>query len=88
MAYGEAALRAQAERELDGRGDANLGEWREYTGYYHLRRRLSAEEEKAVGPVADIRGSYEARKRAKTLKQLLTLVPAEVLVDELGTESP
>lgn len=78
-------MEAQAERELLGVGDASLGEWREFTGAaFHLRRQLSAEEAQQVGPVLDIRRTWEARKRASRLGKLLVLAPEEVLADEVG----
>src|SRR5260221_8139800 len=61
------------------------GEWTEWTGVaFHLRRRLTASEGKRTGPVADIRGTAEARRRAETLGALLRLAPPEVLAEELG----
>lgn len=56
-------LRNVALIHLAGVGD-RLHEWEEYTGYgFHLRRRLTAEEESAVGPVVDCRGTLEWRRR-------------------------
>jgi hypothetical protein len=53
-----------AHAELDGAGDAALGEWTEFTGRaFHLRRRLSTTEAAKVGPVIDIRGPSEAAAR-------------------------
>jgi hypothetical protein len=75
----------EAERQLTGVGDATLGEWREWTGYaFHLRRRLSAREQRGVGPVVDIRGTAEAQARARRLGDMLALVPADVLLAETG----
>jgi hypothetical protein len=49
---------------LGGFGDATLGEWTEdRRTAFHLRRRLSAYEQKRVGDAADLRGTEEARKR-------------------------
>lgn len=79
-------LERQAEKELEGVGDASLGEWREWSGKaFHIRRRLSAAEQEPVGPVVDIRGTAEARMRASRLGPLLRLAPDEVLEEELGT---
>lgn len=79
-----ARLEAECERQLTGVGDATLGEWREWTGRaFHLRRRLSVREQRAVGPVVDIRGTPEARQRAERLGSLLAYAPAEVLAEEL-----
>jgi hypothetical protein len=78
-------LEQECERQLAGVGDPSLGEWREWTGRaFHLRRRLSAREQRAVGPVVDIRGSEEARRRAERLGPMLGYAPAEVLAEELG----
>jgi hypothetical protein len=86
LPYGRAPLEAQAERELADVGDASLGEWREWSGLaFHLRRRLSAAEQRKVGPVADIRQTPEALRRAQSLDaRLLSLVPSAVLADEIG----
>ena len=53
--------------ELDGVGDASLGEWVEAVTAFHLRRRLSKQEELLVGPVVDIRGTPEAWRRFKAV---------------------
>lgn len=57
---------------LAGVGDAAAGEWRE-TGdaAVHIRRRLSAAEAARVGPVRDIRGSWDARKRVQRMQRYL-----------------
>lgn len=83
--YGEAMCRRRAESALSGLGDAGAGEWREWSGAaYHLRRRLTSVEQGGVGPVVDVRGTVEARRRAEGLGRLLRLVPPEVLAEELG----
>ena len=70
-------------------GDAGRGEWREWSGRaFHIRRRLTAAEERVTGPVLDIRGTPEARQRALTLGSVLRLAPADVLAEELGPEWP
>lgn len=79
-------LEAECERQLAGVGDAQLGEWREWTGRaFHLRRRLSEREQRLVGPVVDVRGTLDARRRAERLGDLLAHVPSEVLAEELGS---
>lgn len=84
-----AVLEREAERQLAGVGDASLGEWRETTrAAFQLRRRLTLREQAAVGPVADIRGTAEARLRASRVGPLLRLAPAAVLAAELGTGRP
>lgn len=76
-----------AEQALCGLGAAQLGEWREWSGVaYHLRRRLSAAEQRHVGPAVDIRGTAEARARAEALpRRMRELLPPHVLAMELGT---
>ena len=54
---------------------------------FHVRRRLAAREVALVGPVADIRGTPEARERAAALGSLLRLAPPEVLDEELGAKT-
>jgi hypothetical protein len=57
---------------LEGVGDAALGEWFEVGQVaVHLRRRLSAEEQKRVGDVIDVRGTPEAERRLARVRQWL-----------------
>src|SRR4051812_38469214 len=71
----EAALKALSMKALDFVGDAARGQWLEWTGRaYHVRRRLSAIEEARVGPVVDIRGTPDARRR---LRGVMHLLPAD-----------
>lgn len=57
-------LRKLAFAELEEVGDTSLGQWEEYTGNaFHLRRRLSEDEQKTVGDVIDIRDTPEQEKR-------------------------
>jgi hypothetical protein len=68
--------RALAEEELRGVGDSTLGEWFEEGDLaWHLRRRLRAEEAAFVGPVLDVRKTWEATKRCNAIKRYL---PAHV----------
>lgn len=55
---------------------------------FHVRRRLSAREMAVTGPVADIRGTPEARERARGLGPMLRYAPPEVLIEELGDDPP
>lgn len=65
-------LRAAALLAIKGVGDARVGEWEEYTGYaFHIRRRLNAVEQRAVGEVIDIRGTPEADRRLAVVKRWL-----------------
>jgi len=66
------ALFPLAERALLGVGDAALGEWREVGEIaVHLRRRLTAEEAAAVGPVVDVRGTWDMTKRLNRVRRYL-----------------
>ncbi len=73
MKLGPSVLEAEARRVLDGVGDASLGEWLDppVRGVLHLRRRLSAEEGEAIGPVVDVRGTDEAARRLVPVAPLL-----------------
>ena len=66
--HAEAAFMA-----LDGVGDKSLGEW--FTigkgGVFHLRRRLSMEEQRLIGPAVDIRGTPESIGRMASVQQYL-----------------
>jgi hypothetical protein len=73
------SLRTWARAALEGVGDAALGEWEEWSGRaYHVRRRLSAREQRHVGQVRDIRGSWEAEQRLRRVQQWLPVGYAEV----------
>lgn len=65
--------KALARAGLDGVGDPVLGEWEEWHKSFHLRRRLSAEEAKSIGPVVDIRGTIEAWSRFDALPPLVRM---------------
>jgi len=68
-------LRKLALEALYGVGDAALGEWeQEGRTAFHVRRRLSVDEEAAVGPVVDVRGTPEAEARLAPLRPLLAVV--------------
>lgn len=57
---------------LDGVGDPTLGEWVEVGNTaMHLRRRLSALEQLAVGPVIDVRGTAEGNARVERARRFL-----------------
>lgn len=64
---GSFALARHALRDV---GDASRGEWEERTErtrILHLKRRLSASEDELVGPLRDIRGTDEERRRLHAL---------------------
>ena len=57
---------------LAGVGDANLGQWQEWTGFaFHVRRRLTAEEQAITGDAIDCRGTDEWQKRYDAMKDKL-----------------
>ncbi len=65
-------LRGRALIALAGVGDSRLGEWHEWSGYaYHVRRRLSAEEQLVVGPAVDCRGTDEWQKRYEAMAEFI-----------------
>lgn len=66
LGLGTEFLERKAREALEGVGDASLGEWTEWTGVaFHVRRRLTEEEQSLVGPVVDVRGTEEAQRRMK-----------------------
>ena len=61
-----------AECALLGVGDATLGEWRQVGDVaVHVRRRLTAVEVARVGPVCDVRGTWESKKRVARMDKYL-----------------
>jgi hypothetical protein len=69
---GEQSLRKYALEALEGVGDANKGQWEEWSGVaYHIRRRLSQEEQLQVGNAKDIRGTPDAENRRKVVQRFL-----------------
>jgi hypothetical protein len=73
-----------AARVVRGLGARQLGEWREHwQGVVHLRRRMSPDEQARVGAATDLRGTPEALERATAMGRLLSLIPPEVLAQEL-----
>ncbi len=57
---------------LRGVGDSDLGQWEEWSGVaYHIRRRLSADEQCLVGDVIDVRGTPDADRRRAEVRQFL-----------------
>lgn len=81
----EQKLARIAEKCLVGVGDAALGEWKDWTGTaYHIRRRLSAREQKIVGDVKDIRNTQEAIERLRKISQSIPQRAKDLAVQELG----
>jgi hypothetical protein len=80
---GRSLLRDYALAALAGVGDTGQ-EWEEWTGRaFHLRRRLTAEEENITGPVLDVRGTEEGRRRADRMRRILPSPLWSQLDDEL-----
>jgi len=51
---------------------------------YHLRRRLTDEEQVAIGEAIDLRGKPEARIRAVKMGMFLNRVPNELVQHEIN----
>jgi hypothetical protein len=67
-------LRERAYNALESVGDASLGQWEswnEEAGVFHLRRRLTNDEQARVGDVEDIRGTKEAEQRQRAMYKIL-----------------
>jgi len=73
LTWPPAVLQAAARMALNGVGDPRLGEWEEWTGFaFHVRRRLTAREQRSVGPVVDIRGTSEEADRLAKVDRWLS----------------
>lgn len=67
-------LRQCAYRALEGVGDATRGQWEQWNegeGVFHLRRRLTEEEQAIIGEARDIRDTDEAEKRYRAIRMVL-----------------
>lgn len=65
-------LREQVVEALSGVGDASKGEWEEWSGRaYHIRRRLSADEQARIGDAVDVRGTPEEARRLDSARAYL-----------------
>ena len=83
----EKYLRRASRKALAGVGDADLGEWEEFTGYaFHVRRRLSKAEEGLVGDVVDVRDTPEAVHRFEAMRPVLSGVLLELAAEELASK--
>lgn len=67
---------------LDGCGDASK-QWEELISAIHVRRRLTEQEAVAIGPALDLRGTMEAKWRAKAMGEFLMRMPPHLLDEEL-----
>lgn len=80
---GKHKLRHAALKAIAGVGDKDAGEWHEWTGRtYHVRRRLTPDEQKITGPALDVRGTPEALKRIHRVRSLAPYVPLRDLLAE------
>ena len=76
LQHGHTWARTQAHVAIENVGSANLGQWEEWTGCaFHLRRRLSDAEVLLVGPVVDVRGTAEGRRRLKAIRDVNPYLP-------------
>lgn len=66
-------------KALEGVGDAGLGEWEERgQDAYHVRRRLTVEEQAPIGGACDIRGSREAQDQLQNAWKWIRLYPPAI----------
>ena len=76
-----------AMRELEGVGDESLGQWSERGRLaFHLRRRLSREEEQLVGKPVDVRHTAEAWRRLREASVFLDARGQQFAIEELTQE--
>lgn len=67
-------LRRCARAALEGVGNASEGEWEHWGNIaYHIRRRLSADEQAQIGDMVDVRGTAEAITRHNAVRQFLPI---------------
>jgi hypothetical protein len=72
---------------LEGVGDEVAGQWHEYTGKaFHVRRRLTLEEQDLIGPAVDVRGTPEALSRINAIMIVQPYLPEALLMAELYGE--
>jgi hypothetical protein len=72
---------------LEGVGDEVAGQWEEYTGKaFHVRRRLTLEEQDLIGPAVDVRGTPEALSRINAIMIVQPYLPEALLIAELYGE--
>jgi hypothetical protein len=84
---GSKTLRAIALKALEGVGDEITGQWEEYTGKaFHVRRRLTNEEQKPIGVAVDVRGTPEAIHRINAIRIVMPFLPREMLEAEIYGE--
>ena len=76
-------MRELALSALEGVGDEVAGQWEEFTGKaFHIRRRLTIEEQALVGPAVDVRGTQEALNRINAVRIVMPYLPVQTLMAE------
>lgn len=76
-------LHQRALTALTGVGD-RAHEWHQWTGFaYHIRRRLTPQEQAQVGEVRDIRGTPEAQERYDRCAMLLPVAVRRYAREEI-----
>lgn len=80
---GSKALRELALQALEGVGDEVAGQWEEFTGKaFHVRRRLTLEEQTPIGPAVDVRGTREALNRLNAVRIVMPYLPEAMIMAE------
>lgn len=75
-------------KTLEGVGDACAGQWEEYTGKaFHVRRRLTNAEQFLTGPVLDVRGTEEGRRRMNAVRIVAPYLPEEMIFAEMSRQA-
>ena len=84
---GKMDLRRIANVALAGVGD-HRHEWVEWTGYaFHVRRRLTEQEEIMTGPAVDLRGTAEAAHRYAAALRFLPPKARMIAMQEINEEA-
>lgn len=84
---GSKILRQYALDALRDVGDETSGQWEEYTGKaFHIRRRLTLEEQSSIGEAIDIRGTREAMNRINAVRIVVPFLPEEMVMAEMYGE--
>lgn len=84
---GSKILRQYALDALRDVGDEVSGQWEEYTGKtFHIRRRLTLEEQSSIGEAIDIRGTREAMNRINAVCIVVPFLPEEMVMAEMYGE--
>lgn len=80
----DSILSEMAFEMLKGYGDESAGQWIESRPKaFHLRRRLTLEEQNRTGRECDLRGTEEGEKRFETMKQILPQQLLMMAIEEL-----